>query len=509
MTVLLNGMQVSVEGLFECSYFKLQELLHAIIGLLNEQAAVQGQLRTQREEDKAGTDKGFAEIGAKLNSQKGVLFDRLEALEKMVTGIPGGNGLEQRLNAVEGQVWGATPGGENGLEQRLSAVESQVTSGGSGAVSFDQRLTALEDQAATMAASASQLEALGDKLRQQMQNLKQQQQQQGRPTQATAAEELSRWHQLRAQVASLQTGLDDLRKTSAVIEERLSSLEGAGQPPDGSEEDPATAGMHDDRPGARDSMFTPLSEHESACGYMGSATASTAPPSCRGQSGGRRGISGGAAGTGGTDLDTARTDVQQEKILGALHQEIDAAKSDGAMALACHRKLEDRMSELERSLVDGIRDLKNKPLRRLDHSLRALEATVHTDVQPNLKAVIEREAASKAKLAADIKALRLVVQALEAAGAAGTSRCISCFQLRHQEQDPIVYGDDGKVYKLRPGTPSEVLSESSWAMPAQRPTSAAMVPQRRSSSRATARTTRCKTPESLPVSSRTAIPTSS
>merc|ERR1712046_61418 len=107
-------------------------------------------------------------------------------------------------------------------------------------------------------------------------------------------------------------------------------------------------------------------------------------------------------------------------------------------------------------------------------------------------AVIEREAANKAKLAADLKALRLVVQALEAAGAAGTSRCISCAQLRHQEQDPIVYGDDGKVYKLRPGTPSEVLSESTWAMSAQRPMSAAMGAQRRSSSRATARTARCK-----------------
>jgi len=552
MTVLLNGMQVSIEGLFECSYFKLQELLLAIIGLLNEQAVVQGQLRRQHEEDKVDNDKVLAEISAKLNRQKDGLGDRLETLEKKLTGVPDGIGLEQRLVAVEGRVWGATPGGVGGFEQRLSAVESQVTGSNEGAVSFDQRMTKLEDQAGAMMALASQLEGLGKKLRVQMQHMEQRQ-----ANQAGGAEELNRWHQLRAQVASLQNDLESVRNTftkdmSAVIrpmKERLAVLEGSGQPSDGTdykrtesnarensaisgpassyagedgaeEVDPATVGSDLDpattaAAGSEIDPATAPSEHGSACGYAASASyTSTAPASYRSQSGGRRfsptptlnqrqSDVHDASGTGGTE-----PDAHQEKLLlAALHQDIDAAKGNGAMALAFTRKLEDRISELERSVVEGIQELKNKPLRRLDHGLRALEVTVHTYIHPNLKAVSEREAATKAKLAADIKDLRLVVQALEAAGAAGTSRCLSCYQHKQQEQDPMLFGDDGKVYKLRSSTPSEVLSESSWAHSSQRPTSAATGAPRRPNSRANARTMRCKTTEPLPLSGRAAAPT--
>jgi len=540
MTVLLNGMQVSIEGLVDCSFSKLQELLLVIIGLLNEQAAVAGQMRNQQTGDKAEIDKNLADLGAKLSCHQAAFGNRLEALEKKVTGGPDGAGLEQRFAALEGQI----NGDEGGFEQRFSNVENQVASNGEKTASLDERMTALEDQAGTMTALASQLEQLGDKLRKQNSKLQQ-------PQQAAGSEELSRWHQLRAQVASLQNGLDSFKNKIRPLEERLSALDGMNPPPDGtenddtegsggrgtrpgsawptrkargasinedgseidpatagsevdpatagSEVDPGTAGLHD---GGQDALYTPASE----CGF----SASTAPPSCRGHSGARRSMNGVAdtAGTGGTEPETARSDAQQERFLAALRQELDAAKSDSATALACNRKLEDRMLELERSLIEGIRELKNKPLRRLDSSLRALERTVHTDVEPTLKALNDREAATKAKLAADIKDVRLLVQAIEAAGAAGTSRCLSCFQLRQQEQDPIVLGDDGKIYKMRSGTPSEVFTDNSWALSSQRPTSAAVGNPRRSSSRQNARTVRCsKTTESLPTSGRAATPT--
>merc|ERR1712217_702889 len=63
------------------------------------------------------------------------------------------------------------------------------------------------------------------------------------------------------------------------------------------------------------------------------------------------------------------------------------------------------------------------------------------------------------RIGRDLARLKAILEALFAQGSAATTKCISCFDKRYQEENKFALGSDGKVYQHR--RPSVVSGDTS------------------------------------------------
>eukprot|EP00927_Polykrikos_kofoidii_P077852 TRINITY_DN74756_c0_g1_i1.p1 TRINITY_DN74756_c0_g1~~TRINITY_DN74756_c0_g1_i1.p1 ORF type:complete len:669 (-),score=138.37 TRINITY_DN74756_c0_g1_i1:135-2141(-) len=98
-------------------------------------------------------------------------------------------------------------------------------------------------------------------------------------------------------------------------------------------------------------------------------------------------------------------------------------------------------------------------LRRVEESLQKLQELVKNNLQPRLDSLSQKEALDVQRLNRENLHMQITVNALLAKGAAGTARCLSCFDKRSQENNKVMMGSDGKLYKRRPSNASAISED--------------------------------------------------